>query len=838
MKKLIYSFFAALVVITSSCRYDDSDLWDSVNNLETRVTNLEALCKQINTNVNSLQTIINALQENDYVTGVNPLYEGGVLAGYTISFTKSNTITIYHGKDGQNGLNGTNGANGSNGLDGKDGQNGLDGKDGQNGLDGYTPLIGVKQDIDGHYYWTLDGEWLLDGSGNKVLAEGTPGKDGQNGADGKDGQNGINGTNGQDGKDGKDGVDGKDGQNGTNGQNGKDGITPQFKIEDGDWYISLDNGLTWQYLGRAQGADGKDGKDGVDGKDGKDGVDGKDGQNGLDGKDGKDGAPGKDGVDGKDGQNGADGAPGKDGVDGKDGQNGKDGRDGQDGRDGDSMFSNIDTSDPDFVIFTLADGTELKLPRYKDLAIEFNESNLVGIRTNSIKKIGYSIIGDINQVSIELLSSGNISAELEKSSALAGNIVIKTGATIGENDKVVVLVSDGQRTIMKNISLEERGLRITDRLNYFVEEDGGNINITIETNAEYSVQIPSEALSWISLNNNNTRNWRSEVITIVIQPNSGVTRTAKVSLLDENNDLFDYIIITQDESLNIPDNMEIAFPDPVFRKIVLFLFDANKDGKISKEEALSAKRIEFSQEYDVSEIESAEGIQYFRNLEYLWLYETCIKQIDLSHNRKLQFLNIAYSWLEKLDITNNLMLTDLECEGCELSELNVANNTELEILNCGENRQIQKLDLSNNLKLKVLEVSELPLGSLDVSKLKYLERLKCGSCGLYQLDVSNNQNLIQLFCDRNYLTVIDLTNNTNLQSLLIEKNNLSVLNISKTKIGLEKIESTTWFNNPLYCSQMENLTELYVKKGAVIDGVTDNRNSRYIPERTNIRYVE
>lgn len=68
--------------------------------------------------------------------------QNGKEVGYTITFSKSNPITIYHGKDGQNG------------TDGEDGKPGVDGEDGKNG---HTPVIGVKQDTDGSYYWTLDG---------------------------------------------------------------------------------------------------------------------------------------------------------------------------------------------------------------------------------------------------------------------------------------------------------------------------------------------------------------------------------------------------------------------------------------------------------------------------------------------------------------------------------------------------------------------------------------------------------------------------------------------------------------------------------------------------------
>ncbi|MBD5365395.1 MAG: leucine-rich repeat protein, partial [Bacteroides sp.] len=250
---------------------------------------LKQACQQMNANIQSLQTIVDAMQSGDYIVSYSPLVENGKQTGYTITFAKGGSIIIYNGKDGKDGVNG---------ADGKDGQNGADGKDGK---DGYTPSISVRQDTDGRYYWTLDGEWLLDDNGKKILAEGTPGRDGQ------DGQNGANGSDGENGK------DGQNGQNGADGKDGKDGVTPQLKIEDGYWFISYDNGSSWTKLGQATGADGKDGQDGTNGTDGKDGADGKDGKDGMS---------------------------------------------------GDSMFTNIETTNPDYIIFTLADGTQIKLPTW------------------------------------------------------------------------------------------------------------------------------------------------------------------------------------------------------------------------------------------------------------------------------------------------------------------------------------------------------------------------------------------------------------------------------------------------------------------------------------------
>ena len=263
MKKLSLLLLTLTICFFTACH---KDIWAELENLDQRVTKLEELCKEMNTNITSLQTIVSVLQSNDFITGVVEIKKDGEVIGYTITFGKHDPITIYHGQDG------------------KDGQNGADGKD------GITPVIGVAQDTDGVYYWTLNGEWLLDDNGNKLPVSG------------KDGQNGSNGSNGQDGTDGKDGQDGED------GQDGKDGITPQLKIEDGYWYISYDNGATWTQLGKATGEDGKDGTDGENGEDGQNGTDGKDGQ------------------------------------------------------DGDSMFQSV-TQDENYVYFTLADGTVIKIAK-------------------------------------------------------------------------------------------------------------------------------------------------------------------------------------------------------------------------------------------------------------------------------------------------------------------------------------------------------------------------------------------------------------------------------------------------------------------------------------------
>ena len=140
------SMVCACMFGLSSCGddYDDSELRGDIENLEGRITALEEWQKSVNTDIRSLQNLVAALEDKDYVTAVTPLEDG---TGYVISFLKSGNVTIKHGEQGEKGEDGT------------------------------TPVISVKQDSDGKHYWTVNGEWLLD-NGNKMPVTGEKGDKG------------------------------------------------------------------------------------------------------------------------------------------------------------------------------------------------------------------------------------------------------------------------------------------------------------------------------------------------------------------------------------------------------------------------------------------------------------------------------------------------------------------------------------------------------------------------------------------------------------------------------------------------------------------------------------
>ena len=192
------SMVCACMFGLSSCGddYDDSELRGDIENLEDRITALEEWQKSVNTDIRSLQSLVAALENKDYVTAVTPLEDG---TGYVISFLKSGNVTIKHGERGEQG---------------------------EKGEDGTTPIISVKPDTDGKYYWTVNGEWLLD-NGNKMPVTGEKGDKGDKGDK-----------------------------------------APQVRIntDTNEWEISTDGGTTWASTGvKATGNKGNTGAQGEKG---------------------------------------------------------------------------------------------------------------------------------------------------------------------------------------------------------------------------------------------------------------------------------------------------------------------------------------------------------------------------------------------------------------------------------------------------------------------------------------------------------------------------------------------------------------------------------------------
>ena len=284
MKMKHYVSAAVLALAFSACSddYDDSALWDAVNDNTQRIEALEAWQDEVNGNIAALQQLLNT---TDYITSVTPLTENGEEVGYVIEFHNSDPITIRHGAKGDKGDKGDQGEQGEQGPQGEPGKDGEDGADGSDGEDGSTPVIGLTQGEDGNWYWTLNGELMRDPNGDPIRA------------------------NGEKGEQGNKGESGEDGDDGTQGIPGTPAPTPQIKLgstltsgtyygidgnkqadaDDTAWYLSVDDGATWYRISGNKGDKGDTGATGPQGPQGDKGDTGEQGDKGEQGEQGEQG---------------------------------------------------------------------------------------------------------------------------------------------------------------------------------------------------------------------------------------------------------------------------------------------------------------------------------------------------------------------------------------------------------------------------------------------------------------------------------------------------------------------------------------------------------------------
>lgn len=179
---------ALLCGIMAGCEYDDGDLWNKVNELDTRVDELESAVAATNSDLETLRRIVTAVQQQVTIDSVVTTDDG-----YTIRFSDGTSATISNGRNGVN-----------------------------------APVVSVRQDTDGVWYWTLDGEFVT-ADGRKLRVEGEKGADG------------------------------------TPGAAGSDAVAPQVRIDAATkmWEISTDGGKTWVSTGVvAESRDGAAGSSG------------------------------------------------------------------------------------------------------------------------------------------------------------------------------------------------------------------------------------------------------------------------------------------------------------------------------------------------------------------------------------------------------------------------------------------------------------------------------------------------------------------------------------------------------------------------------------------------
>ena len=254
---------------------------------------------------------------------------------------------------------------------------------------------------------------------------------------------------------------------------------------------------------------------------------------------------------------------------------------------------------------------EEAINKIKALDITFDTTEEIACMPGASVLVSYTITGGDDETAIEAWGDGGWSATVIRSNSTSGSIKI-TAPADATSGKVVVLATSGAGGVKMKTLLFTEGVLTNINDTYGVDWEACSLQIKLQTNLNYYVNIPATAKSWITLEETRAT-LRSETLTFNIAENSEeMPRSAVIELIGVCGDILQSFEIEQQLQ---PSDGYINFADKYAKAVCVEKFDTNNDGEISFKEASKVFSIEirFFGDYAAA-ITSFDELQYFSNL--------------------------------------------------------------------------------------------------------------------------------------------------------------------------------------------------------------------------------
>lgn len=248
----------------------------------------------------------------------------------------------------------------------------------------------------------------------------------------------------------------------------------------------------------------------------------------------------------------------------------------------------------------------------KALNITFNITEDKAVMAGASVFIEYTISGGDAETVVEAWGDGGWSAMVVSENVTKGKIKVTAPIIGATNGKVVVLATSGAGGVkMKTLYFAE-GILTNINDTYEVDWEANALAVVLQTNLNYTVNVPESAQSWISLLQTRAT-VRTETITFNISENPDEQqRSATIELIGECGDILQTFDIVQKAQ---PSDGYIEFADRYAKTVCVEQFDLNNDGEISYKEATKVTTIKdyFFGDY-ANAIISFDELQHFVNV--------------------------------------------------------------------------------------------------------------------------------------------------------------------------------------------------------------------------------
>jgi hypothetical protein len=188
----------------------------------------------------------------------------------------------------------------------------------------------------------------------------------------------------------------------------------------------------------------------------------------------------------------------------------------------------VDYSNDDYVVFTLAGGGSITLPKYKAIGITFTQP--AEFAPGETKNVSYTLTGDVQFVkamdvpqswSVKVTKTGN-----------AGTFTVTAPATFDAANMIgeaVILISDGaERTVMRTLSMAGTKTLQVDKSSIEAGMAGGNYSMAVTSNTTWTAAVSAGA-TWCTASP--ASGTGDGAVTVNVADNAAtVTRAATVTI--------------------------------------------------------------------------------------------------------------------------------------------------------------------------------------------------------------------------------------------------------------------------------------------------------------------
>ena len=446
---------------------------------------------------------------------------------------------------------------------------------------------------------------------------------------------------------------------------------------------------------------------------------------------------------------------------------------------GDAVFSGVKETKSQ-VVFTLADGTKLAIDKYVEFSLKLDDSQAYDVVVGKSTSIAYTLVGvGSGESRVDAVASGDWWAEVEVADNTSGNVVVTAGPA--GKAKVIVYAVDGKgRSDMRSLIFNGGLLTATAPV-----EDapaaGGEIEVPVVTNVDYTVNIEEGAKSWLSYAITKAGELRNEKIVLTVEENGTPdARTALVELKDAMGSVIQSFTVKQESgTYEYP-----VFEDSNFKNWVLYnspAADYNENLKVDASEAAKVTELNIATDYT-----SLKGIECFYNLKKITISATAkLASLDLSKNKKLEEVTISKSY-GATTILEDIDLSDLHA----LKSVQIGGMTSVKSLTLGSapaltglyayNTALEELDLTGATALEGIAIYGTKIASLDLSKNAALKEASLGATTLATLTLPAEPALTKLNIDNAAITALDCSALTEIKEFSAAKTKLETIDLSNS----------------------------------------------------------